>query len=68
MLKAKDIMPKIRHLVKKIDKNMALAGIAVIGVIIAGVLIYFNSHPGFGVSNFNFGLGIGIQNVFKKTI
>lgn len=41
------------NFVKKIDKNMALVGIAVIAIIITGVLIFAKSNGKFSFSNFS---------------
>ena len=60
-------MSKLSFL-KKINKNSLLIGIAVIGVIITGVLIFASSGTGFSLSNLNLGFGESNDQIAKKAV
>jgi len=47
----KDILKDVPNKMKKMDRNTILIGIAIIGIIITGVLIFANSNPGFSIPN-----------------
>lgn len=61
-------MSKVKHYLSKIksmDKNTILVSVAVIGVIIAGGLIYANSNPGFALPNL---FGMSDQQIAQNAV
>ena len=52
----KDIIKNIKDAIKNIpiDKNAVFAGIAVVGIIVAGAIIYMGLNPDFSLSNLGF--------------
>lgn len=52
-------MHRVKNFIKNMDKNMKLAIVAVIGVIVVGALIYGNSNPSFSLSSILSKIGFG---------
>lgn len=63
-------MSKIKHFLKSIDKNTYLAIIAVVGVVVAGALIYVNSNSGssFSLNDLSFGFGASSNQIAEKAV
>lgn len=54
--------------VKNFNKNNLFLGIGVVGIIIAGVLIFSNSNGSFSLSNISLGLGSSNDQIAKKAM
>ncbi|OGZ85558.1 MAG: hypothetical protein A2599_01240 [Candidatus Staskawiczbacteria bacterium RIFOXYD1_FULL_39_28] len=60
-------MSRINNLFKKMDKNTIMSAIAVVGVVVAGALIYVNSNPNFAFSSV-LGFGSSGQKIAQKSV
>lgn len=60
-------MAKLSFL-KNLNKNTVLIGVAAVGIIIVGGLVYANSNPGFSLSNLNLGFGTSKDQIAQKTV
>jgi len=60
-------MIDFKGLLKNMDKNAVLVTIAVVGILVAGGLIYANSTPGFSLTSV-FGFGMSKDEVAKKAV
>jgi len=60
-------MSDFKDLIKNMDKNTILVAIAVIGIVVAGGLIYANSTPGFSLNSV-LGFGMSKDEVAKKAV
>ena len=54
--------------IRNINRNTLLIGVAVVGVIITGVLIFAGSGSGFSLSNLTLGFGTSNEQVAKKAV
>ena len=57
----------VKNVFKKMDRNTLVAGIAIVGILVVGGLIYANSNPGFSLAGLNI-FGASNDQLAKKAI